>query len=599
MRIGEVEQLTGLSKKTIRLYEERGLIRGVIRSENSYREYSDEMISQLNTIALLRRAGISLSDIQLWQDEVISTSEMLKKRLAELKNTAVIAGDQVKLCRRLLDGLHGDRLPDDILSEEHEASDVAIEDTDSMADVTDSSVLTVGIDIGTTTISAVVLDISAGCPAGVYTVTNNAAVQGDEPYEKTQDIKKITWRVKKLLDALLNRFPTTRAIGFSGQMHGIVYLDAVAKPISELYTWQDGRAGIPDCDGKSVCDEIFEKTGYRISAGYGLATHAWMEKHGKVPKNAEYLCTVMDCIPAMICGCVPVMHSSNAASLGFFDVKNMKFDKDALRTAGVSAGLLPELTDRDTVIGSYMGIPVSVAIGDNQASVLGSIGENRDAILANFGTGSQISVICGREVIDEFTPTPDIEVRPFLDDSVLLSGSALCGGRAYAAMERFFRAYAEACGMADSEQYEVMNKLAERGMKKYGYGSSDRLRVRTAFCGTRSDSTVRGSVGNIGEENFSPEALLSATLYGMAEELFGLYGEMKKGKPSSRPMLVVSGNAVRKNKALKEAIGSVFGIEPKLPMHHEEAAYGAAIFAARTALTESEASDIEKCIRYK
>ena len=293
------------------------------------------------------------------------------------------------------------------------------------------------------------------------------------------------------------------------------------------------------------------------------------------------------------------MHSSNAASLGFFDMKSMDFDKDAIRKAGMSESLLPEVTDRGTVIGRYKGIPVSVAIGDNQASVLGSVGENRDAILANFGTGSQISVICDGEVAGRFTPTPDIEVRPFLDGSVLLSGSALCGGRAYAVTERFFRAYAEACGMSDSEQYEVMNKLAERGMKKYGCLSPERLRVRTAFCGTRSDSTVRGSVENIGEENFSPEALLSATLYGMAEELYGLYSEMKKESPARHPMLVVSGNAVRKNKALKEAIGSVFGMEPKLPVHHEEAAFGAAIFAARTVLSGSEACDVGKCIRYK
>ena len=63
MRIREVERLTGLSRKAIRLYEAKGLLT-VERSGNDYREYGNEDVARLKRIAALRRAGVSITDIQ-------------------------------------------------------------------------------------------------------------------------------------------------------------------------------------------------------------------------------------------------------------------------------------------------------------------------------------------------------------------------------------------------------------------------------------------------------------------------------------------------------------------------------------------------------
>ena len=46
MKINEVVKITGLTKKAIRLYEERALIT-VCRSENGYRDYSEMDIKLL------------------------------------------------------------------------------------------------------------------------------------------------------------------------------------------------------------------------------------------------------------------------------------------------------------------------------------------------------------------------------------------------------------------------------------------------------------------------------------------------------------------------------------------------------------------------
>ena len=51
MKINDVEKLTGLTQKAIRLYESKGLIQ-ISRSENGYRNYSQENVNTLKTIKL-------------------------------------------------------------------------------------------------------------------------------------------------------------------------------------------------------------------------------------------------------------------------------------------------------------------------------------------------------------------------------------------------------------------------------------------------------------------------------------------------------------------------------------------------------------------
>ncbi|MBR3999167.1 MAG: MerR family transcriptional regulator, partial [Clostridia bacterium] len=142
MRIRDVEILTGLSRKTIRFYEAKGLL-SVDRSDNSYREYDEGVVEQLKLIALLRRAGISLADIQLWQDGVITSGEMLNKRLTELRSEANIALDQVRLCNQLLAGELQDLMSDTRTNSEDDP------ELDESSD--GSGELCLGLDIGTTT----------------------------------------------------------------------------------------------------------------------------------------------------------------------------------------------------------------------------------------------------------------------------------------------------------------------------------------------------------------------------------------------------------------------------------------------------------------
>ncbi|MFM0779923.1 MerR family transcriptional regulator [Streptococcus suis] len=64
MQVKDVEKLTGLSTKAIRLYEEKGLIEVARNPLNDYRDYSEENVQQLRLIKLLRYFEFSLAEIQ-------------------------------------------------------------------------------------------------------------------------------------------------------------------------------------------------------------------------------------------------------------------------------------------------------------------------------------------------------------------------------------------------------------------------------------------------------------------------------------------------------------------------------------------------------
>ena len=85
MLISEVTEQTGLSKKAIRFYEEKGLIK-VARKENSYREYLEDDVQTLNKIKFLRMCGISVSDIKLLFENMVTLDDLLQKRKKEIES---------------------------------------------------------------------------------------------------------------------------------------------------------------------------------------------------------------------------------------------------------------------------------------------------------------------------------------------------------------------------------------------------------------------------------------------------------------------------------------------------------------------------------
>ena len=64
MRIGELAAATGTTTKTLRFYEESGLLPQAERAANGYRDYGPDALSRLDFIRRGRAAGMTLAQIR-------------------------------------------------------------------------------------------------------------------------------------------------------------------------------------------------------------------------------------------------------------------------------------------------------------------------------------------------------------------------------------------------------------------------------------------------------------------------------------------------------------------------------------------------------
>ena len=271
----------------------------------------------------------------------------------------------------------------------------------------------IGLDIGTTSISAVVAE--DGRVIHSVTEQSRAAIKSEFAENRLQSAKTITEKVFSIKEKLAKEFAPIDAIGVTGQMHGILYIDKEGSAVSPLYTWQD-KSGELKYNDTTFSEYLTDITGFNAPSGYGLVTDFANRKLGRVPVNAVGLCNIQDYITMKLTGGkTPVTHISNAAGLGFYSFDTFDFDGSALEKIGCDRKTLPRVTAEPEVIGTDSdGIPVTVAIGDNQASFLGSV-TNKESVLVNIGTGSQVSVLTDKK--SGFTageiPKICLWVRPF------------------------------------------------------------------------------------------------------------------------------------------------------------------------------------------
>ncbi len=80
----------------------------------------------------------------------------------------------------------------------------------------------IGIDIGTTTISGVIVDAESRAVVLAKTIENGSFIKTEHEWERIQDAGLIVEKAKGLLDGLLAESGGACAIGLTGQMHGIL-----------------------------------------------------------------------------------------------------------------------------------------------------------------------------------------------------------------------------------------------------------------------------------------------------------------------------------------------------------------------------------------
>ena len=103
--IGEVAKETGLSLRTIRYYEELGLIRPKSRTAGHFRLYSEPELDRLKAIQTLKNLGYPLKDIQAVMKSASTSktgNEMVTGILRDLQRQEELAKKQMAHCKETL-----------------------------------------------------------------------------------------------------------------------------------------------------------------------------------------------------------------------------------------------------------------------------------------------------------------------------------------------------------------------------------------------------------------------------------------------------------------------------------------------------------------
>lgn len=109
MRLNEVIKQVDLSKRAIKFYEEKGLLK-TKRDSNGYRNYTDKDISLLKEISSYRKMGIGLSDIK----EILNDKSVLKQILIEKKKEITISQNELEALERFIENNNIEELYDSV-----------------------------------------------------------------------------------------------------------------------------------------------------------------------------------------------------------------------------------------------------------------------------------------------------------------------------------------------------------------------------------------------------------------------------------------------------------------------------------------------------
>ena len=118
MNVNQAAKLTGLPSKTLRYYEEVGLV-SPARAANGYRVFEERDIQKLAFIANARSLGFSLEEcrrlLSLYEDPSRSSAQVKSIARAQLKILDVKLRELLAMrreLRRLISGCNGDDRPD-------------------------------------------------------------------------------------------------------------------------------------------------------------------------------------------------------------------------------------------------------------------------------------------------------------------------------------------------------------------------------------------------------------------------------------------------------------------------------------------------------
>ncbi len=440
--------------------------------------------------------------------------------------------------------------------------------------------LALGLDIGTSKVAALLSDLKGQIVAVELSQHDTwvlSAIKGRREQD-TEKLLDLTWELTGNLPEDARK--KVRSIGISGQMHGVLPVDARGQVLGPLVTWQDARCLEKD----GFLTDINSRSGARLSSGYGCATAVWLKTEGQMPDGCRSLSSPGALAAARLCGMQrPVVDATDAASWGAFNIEGGDWDLAALESLGLDAALFPAVNRGGPIgtldktmasaLGLQTGIPVCASIGDNQAALLATLENPVQDLALTVGTGAQLSSVVLNEECPVVPAEARWECRPFMDGRKLMVAASLAGGSAWTWLAETVRSWLDGLNAQVPSREALFARLNHLGLI-----STSSVDFAPHFSGERFDPNLRASIAGL---DLTPMDL-GAVARGLAKGIIrNLKDMMPEEALKSRKNIIASGNAMRRNPLLVKAAEEVMGMQVTITGGREESALGAALHAAR------------------
>ncbi|WP_192036078.1 xylulokinase [Halomonas sp. YLGW01] len=198
-----------------------------------------------------------------------------------------------------------------------------------------------------------------------------------------------------------------RAIGVSGQQHGLVALDREGEPVYPAKLWCDTETAAHNADlverlgGEAGC---LDKLGLVLQTGYTASKLAWLrDTHPKAYRRIESLLLPHDYLNFWLTG-ERVSEAGDASGTGYFDTRTRRWREDVFAEIAPEldpARVLPRLIEAHEAAGMVRpalarelglaeGVVVSSGGGDNMLGAIGTGNIAPGEITMSLGTSGTL-----------------------------------------------------------------------------------------------------------------------------------------------------------------------------------------------------------------
>src|SRR5436190_1826394 len=227
----------------------------------------------------------------------------------------------------------------------------------------------IGIDVGTTSVKGVAID-----PDGdlVARAERGYPLSTPRPGWSEQDPEDWWRAASEVLDELES--DVALGIGLSGQMHGLVALDAAERPLRPAILWNDGRtqAQCEEIEARIGFDRLVQLTGNRALAGFTAPKLLWLAEHEpEVYGRIAHILLPKDYVRLKLTD-EHAIDVADASGTLLFDVAERGWSDEVVRALDVDPAWLPMVYESPATTGLTHGrVPVAAGAGDQAAGALG------------------------------------------------------------------------------------------------------------------------------------------------------------------------------------------------------------------------------------